>query len=258
MKEKIIQQLTEIEQVYNMKVLLAVESGSRSWGFHSHNSDYDIRFIYAPSPECYLSITKGRDVIERDDGFLDFVGWDLRKTLQLFRKSNCALMEYLSGPDIYVEHGELASRLRSLAKDHYSPKPLSYHYLHMAKGNYQGQLRDREMVSRKKYLYVLRALLNIQWMNEKSTMPPMDFMETVSAVNLSEEERSAIIELITEKKSGRELGMGKRDKRLDILIAKMLDNSEQICKDADVMSVPTAFLDEIFRDTLSDVWGGVA
>lgn len=46
MKEKIQEQLRRIEEAENIKILLAVESGSRAWGFASPDSDYDVRFIY--------------------------------------------------------------------------------------------------------------------------------------------------------------------------------------------------------------------
>ena len=39
-KELIIQKLAEIEQSENIKILHAVESGSRAWGFPSPDSDY--------------------------------------------------------------------------------------------------------------------------------------------------------------------------------------------------------------------------
>ena len=37
------------------RVLLAVESGSRAWGFPSPDSDYDCRFLYLRSVNDYLS-----------------------------------------------------------------------------------------------------------------------------------------------------------------------------------------------------------
>ena len=47
MRELILRKLKQIEKDYNVKILLAVESGSRAWGFASPDSDYDVRFIYA-------------------------------------------------------------------------------------------------------------------------------------------------------------------------------------------------------------------
>ena len=43
---KITCQLAEIEKKENVRILHAVESGSRAWGFASPDSDYDVRFIY--------------------------------------------------------------------------------------------------------------------------------------------------------------------------------------------------------------------
>ena len=50
------QVLDALERVEGVAVLLAVESGSRAWGFPSVDSDYDVRFIYIRRPEWYLSI----------------------------------------------------------------------------------------------------------------------------------------------------------------------------------------------------------
>lgn len=55
-KKKIQDRLVEIESEFNVEILLAIESGSRAWGFESIDSDYDIRFIYKHKTEWYLSI----------------------------------------------------------------------------------------------------------------------------------------------------------------------------------------------------------
>ncbi|MBI1772369.1 MAG: nucleotidyltransferase domain-containing protein, partial [Burkholderiales bacterium] len=46
--------LQRIEQMHDVKVLFACESGSRGWGFASPDSDYDVRFIYANKLDWYL------------------------------------------------------------------------------------------------------------------------------------------------------------------------------------------------------------
>ena len=55
--------IQQIEESEGVRILLAVESGSRAWGFESSDSDYDVRFIYVHPPDWYLSIdlalTKG-------------------------------------------------------------------------------------------------------------------------------------------------------------------------------------------------------
>lgn len=54
MEALIKEKLHEIEQRENCRILLAVESGSRAWGFASPDSDYDVRFILC-APQRELS-----------------------------------------------------------------------------------------------------------------------------------------------------------------------------------------------------------
>lgn len=46
MEALIKEKLHEIEQRENCRILLAVESGSRAWGFASPDSDYDVLNAY--------------------------------------------------------------------------------------------------------------------------------------------------------------------------------------------------------------------
>lgn len=95
-RQEILRRLRAAEEEHDVKVLLAIESGSRAWGFPSPNSDYDARFIYINRRDWYLAVSleEQRDVIEYpivDE--IDINGWDLRKALRLFSKSNPALVE---------------------------------------------------------------------------------------------------------------------------------------------------------------------
>ncbi len=123
MKQRIIDELKRIEQSYGVKIVYAVESGSRAWGFPSQDSDYDVRFIYVPKKEWYFSIEQERDVIEEPiHDLLDISGWELRKTLRLFKKSNPPLLEWLSSDIVYYEAFTTAKQLRKLRTEHLSLK----------------------------------------------------------------------------------------------------------------------------------------
>ncbi len=64
LKEIIATKLAVIEKNENVRIIHAVESGSRAWGFASPDSDYDVIFIYVRPTEFYLRLEKTRDVIE--------------------------------------------------------------------------------------------------------------------------------------------------------------------------------------------------
>ena len=180
MREKIQEQLRRIEEAENIKILLAVESGSRAWGFASPDSDYDVRFIYIRRLEDYLRLDAIRDVIELPiNDVLDINGWDLQKTLRLLHKSNPTLFEWFSSPIVY-QKTEFADKFRDLMMHYFSSKKTLYHYVSMAEGNYREYLKG-DLIRAKKYFYVLRPVLACQWILDWGTPPPMLFSELLKA-----------------------------------------------------------------------------
>ncbi|RGH93740.1 nucleotidyltransferase domain-containing protein [Ruminococcus sp. AM27-11LB] len=176
MRKKIKEQLRRIEDAENIKILLAVESGSRAWGFASPDSDYDVRFVYIRSLEDYLRLDAIRDVIELPiDDVLDINGWDLQKTLRLLHKSNPTLFEWFSSPIVYKKT-EFSDKFCDLMTHYFSSKKTLYHYVSMAEGNYREYLKG-DLVKAKKYFYVLRPVLACQWILDRGTPPPMLFSE---------------------------------------------------------------------------------
>jgi predicted nucleotidyltransferase len=176
MKEKILNKLKEIELQKGVKILYAVESGSRAWGFASPDSDYDIRFIYKHDLDYYLSLWEQPDVIEfmtEDD--LDGSGWDLRKTVKLLAKSNAPLLEWLFSPVVYYENEAFAIKMRELAQTCFSPIACLHHYLGTTK-NFM-DVCEQEEVKLKSYFYALRTALAGKWIIENNSFPPVDFME---------------------------------------------------------------------------------
>ena len=174
MKDLIVEKLAQIEREEDVKILHAVESGSRAWGFPSPDSDYDVRFIYVRKPEYYLKLEKTRDVIELPiNDMLDINGWDLNKTLRLLHSSNPTLFEWMSSPIVYRQT-DFIDRLSPILDSYFSCKSGLHHYLSMAEGNYRDYLKS-DMVKIKKYFYVLRPVLACKWILHKQTKPPMLF-----------------------------------------------------------------------------------
>lgn len=175
MNSEILQKLRELEQQHHVKILYACESGSRAWGFASPDSDYDVRFIYAHHQNHYFSISEPRDVIEVPvNEILDINGWDLRKALGLFRKSNAPLYEWLQSPVIYSADEQFTASMRGMMPDYFSLRAGFHHYFSMARNAFENDLQG-EQVRIKKYFYALRPLLAAQWIIEKQSVPPMEF-----------------------------------------------------------------------------------
>ncbi|HZX32935.1 MAG TPA: nucleotidyltransferase domain-containing protein [Rhodocyclaceae bacterium] len=181
-RQRVMETLADIEAEHDVRVLFACESGSRGWGFASPDSDYDVRFLYVHRLPWYLGVEAKRDVIERPiSDELDVGGWELRKALRLLRRSNPTLLEWLDSPIVYREDPEAASRLCALAPAFFSPQRGRYHYLAMARKNFREHLLG-ETVRLKKYLYVLRPLLAVRWIDRGLGMPPMRFADLASAM----------------------------------------------------------------------------
>ncbi|AIE83434.1 nucleotidyltransferase domain-containing protein [Fimbriimonas ginsengisoli] len=234
MKDKIARAIRETELEHGVRVLFACESGSRAWGFESVNSDYDVRFLYVRPVAGYLTVLPHRDVIEAmlpDDS--DLAGWDLRKTLQLLTKSNPSLFEWFSSPIVYAQDAAFVEEFRDIADRWYSTRRIFMHYLHMAQGNWLGYLQ-RETVSRKKYLYVLRPALACLWLEANRGAVPMEFDTLRHAVVGDSDVARAIDHLVEAKRAGEELAAGPPDPTLHRFLAAELERLHEVkWKDAE-------------------------
>ncbi|MCE2572294.1 nucleotidyltransferase domain-containing protein [Motilimonas eburnea] len=209
-KAEIMRRIAKAEQEHDVKVLFAVESGSRAWGFASPNSDYDVRFIYAHRQEWYLTLDleSKRDVIEYpivDE--IDINGWDVRKALKLLCKSNPSFIEWLHSPIVYVDDGVFAKQVRELLPQVVSSQKGIYHYLHMAQGNYRGYLKQAR-VPLKKYFYVLRPLLAIMWLERYQQPAPIEFDVLRQLISNNSALDEAISDLVAKKRQSAEKEYG--------------------------------------------------
>lgn len=256
MVEQIQAALTALEEQHNIKILYAVESGSRAWGFASTDSDWDVRFIYVHNYDWYLSIEERKDNIEAMlPGDIDLAGWELKKALLLFRKSNPPLLEWLRSPIVYKQALSTAEKLRVASEEYFNPKSCLYHYFNMARNNYEAYFKDAAEARLKKYFYVLRPLLACNWIERTGEMAPMEFEELVAAEVPDPLLKREIEELKVRKMQGEELDKGQRIPIIDAFIDNRIAHFELYLKEYQFKNEPAyATLNEIFRATLAEAW----
>jgi len=254
MQNKILKRLKKTEIEHGVKILYAIESGSRAWGFESQNSDYDVRFIYAHTMEWYLDINleDKRDVIEYDIvDEIDISGWDIRKALKLYWKSNPAFVEWLKSPIIYIDDGKFAKKSRLLLDSIYSIEKGIYHYRSMAKANYRGYLKQKQ-VRLKKYFYVLRPLLAIKWLETRRETAPIEFERLRALVQKNKALNDEISKLLTMKKAAREMDVGPANKIVNQFIENELHRLEAYSEKPIDQKIPFDSLNQIFKESLID------
>jgi len=258
MREQILAALKEIEAELSVSILFACESGSRAWGFASQDSDYDVRFVYAHGRDWYLTIDEKRDVIERQlPGDLDVSGWELRKALRLFRKSNPPMLEWLRSPIVYRQDPEFLAKMKGVPWEPaiatanewgFSPHRCYRHYISMARGNVRNYF-DGDLVPLKKYLYVLRPILACRWIEQRLTPPPVAFSDLVDAVVDDTFLRNAINELVRRKATSGELGTGPKIRVIDDFVEREMARLAE--KDSLVDCQPsTDDLNRLFVETV--------
>ena len=228
MKEKIVAALRQLETERDCRMLFAVESGSRAWGFASPDSDYDVRAVYVKPLDWYLQINEpSTDTITAmlpDD--LDVVAWDLRKFLQHLNKSNESVMEWLASPIVYMDCG-LLSEFNGLLPNCAAPAHIAFHYASMFRHAMANRTPDG-MISVKKLCYALRANLCVRWTVEKGSMPPTAFASVVGGLTFSSDQRQAIDRLLALKSGAREADRILPDPSLDDLLQDRFEELHQI------------------------------
>jgi len=230
--------LGKIEATHNCTILLAVESGSRAWGFPSPDSDNDVRFFYMRPLRSYLAIDPERDVIELPiDGDWDVNGWDITKALRLMVKGNATVGEWLNSPLIYSESTDFPFRLRDLMATYADPRLSARHYYGLANTCYKGEIANRPTaekideiaridpdlrfkgpteVTLKKYFYAVRAAAAITWIEKYNEVPPMTIQALMARDTMPWDVRGLVNQLMNAKATmGEKFGTGRRMKVLD-------------------------------------------
>jgi predicted nucleotidyltransferase len=216
-------ELDAVAGSHGVRILLAVESGSRAWRFPSSDSDYDVRFVYQHPPDRYLSIEPPPDTIDAAaPGLLDISGWDIRKALRMAVRSNAVLLEWLASPVRYRDAGASPARLLALARESCHLPAIEYHYDRLARHSFAAIASAEAPVRLKGYCYALRAALALRWLRRHGAPPPMDVPSLLDGIAVAHDRRQAIAALIERKASATERDMTARLPLLDSLLAETL------------------------------------
>lgn len=248
-KTEILRRIKAAEQEHDIRIVYAVESGSRVWGFDSPDSDFDVRFIYVRPTTWYLSVDleSRRDVIEYPiEDEIDINGWDIRKALQLFTSSNPTLIEWLHSPMRYRDDGVFAATLRRYLSDFYAPDKGIHHYRSMAKTNYRGYLKA-EVVPVKKYFYVLRPLLSVMWLERYQQVPPVEFQQLRQLIVQQTDLNRQVDALLVKKRVGAEQALLPAIPEINAFIEQQLARLETLQPHKTASSGDIQLLNQLFH-----------
>lgn len=238
MREKIIKFCQDIENEHNIRILFAVENGSRSWGMESENSDYDVRFVFIRPYQEYLKLTIKPDIIykhydqegiscKQEGCYYDICGFDIYKYCRMLKQTNPTMIEWLKSDILY--YGDKPIQLLNLINHNYKTAPLYHHYKSMCKNNYIKYIKGTP-TTYKRYLYAMRGLINAKYVIEHEDIPPINFNEAISA--LQDTILPSIIEKLTLiiqlKKHGKEKDIIEHIPRLDEAIETFLKTDDEL------------------------------
>lgn len=255
-RSEIQRRLTKVQEDEGLRILMAIESGSRAWGFPSPDSDFDVRFIYCRPKHWYFSVDleEKRDVLEYEIADnIDLSGWDLRKALRLLARSNPTVVEWLQSPIEYLMRGRFRASALQVLNTIYSPASGIHHYRSMAKANYRGYLKS-DAVPLKKYFYVMRPLLAIRWIETHKAPPPIEFERLLAGLQARPDLLADVSALLERKKASAEMDIAAPFPRLNQYIEAELDRLEGFGKEPIDKSSGLELVNELFRSLVAQTW----
>ena len=153
MADKIPALLAKIEAENKIKILFAVESGSRVWGMDSPDSDFDIRGIFISTDP----ITRNNVFLKSDrsitiDGFTedrvyDWVFWDVTTFLRLVKNNNPTAIDWMLSDICYTGEEELL-KVRQLFLEKCDLNYYLVHHYGLIKSMYEKFVNPDRMTKR--------------------------------------------------------------------------------------------------------------
>jgi predicted nucleotidyltransferase len=146
------EKLDEIEEEYDVEIMMAADFGSNAWNLDSEESDKDVGFIFRQKPIEYVKIQGYKENISRHIEFNGkshtFQGWNLKRFMEMAHESNPSAIEFLNSPITYrspltSKNFEAWKDLKQHVNKEFKPIGMFYHYRSMAKNNYRKYVQKR-------------------------------------------------------------------------------------------------------------------
>jgi len=230
--------LDRVVDEYRVFMPLAIESGSRAWGFSSPDSDYDCRFVFVRPVADHITPWSARDVIELPlEGDLDANGWDLAKALRLLLKGNAVIVEWLRSPVVYRGQPWFRDGFLEFARQAASREAIGRHYLHLGDRQRRVYFGDGTSVAQKKIFYALRPAATLRWlrMHPTEAIAPMHFPTLMAECDPPTALQDEVSDLLDRKARTRELGTAP----LSPVVASFIDSEFELARAVFASGGPT-------------------
>lgn len=249
MESVIKKKLQEIEEWENVKIIMAVETGSRIWDFGSPDSVYHVRFIFLRNTKDYLRLDEVKDSIEwKFDDTLVMQGYDLKKILHLLHDGDPTVYEWCSSTIVY-HSTDTFEQLKALVPKYFSKKQSLYYYWNTACVNQKKYLKGSK-VRIKNYFSALRCVLATKWLLQHDCPPPIKFLDLVNS-ELPKKLRGEVNKLLEMKKVTSELSYAMKRVALNDYIEKTLEDLKDKIKDVPDKHLSWLELNRFFYKTVS-------
>jgi len=225
-------------------------SGAHLYGFPSHDSDFDIRGCHIMDAREICGLNVPKDFIERMEGDIDFVSFDIRKELGLVLQNNSNVLEHIFAPTLVTgppfPHLKKIAGL-ALSKMVFNP----YHGLALfnRKKYLERENSASDKASVKKYLYVLRSLMAGMYALEQGRIEP-----DIRTLN-RHFGYPVVDDLISIKINGTERGMVGSGREVDALISQLFSDLESAKENSRLPDNPPQEVFEMANDFLLDCRG---
>lgn len=244
-------ELRAIEKTHDIKILLAVQTGSRALGLATPSSDWDVSYLYVHKPEWYSRECEHPCVIDQVcEGDVDTYGWELRDALEHLNSGNPTILEWLDSTPYYIIDESFSRRVREIREGFFSPVNATAYY-NLIYNKYNERFLNQEG-NLKTFLYYLRGVLACKWIETKGTMPTILFGYLVDSTVKDDGIRARVNALIKAKRKGENTDKVVVDPELIEYARNLADHYDNVVKSSSQMKSigSSEVLDSILQEML--------